>query len=262
MLDSFHRRAGPFAPQRGRCGCSEPLGAPEDGLTPGPRPSPAQESEGSAGPAEGLSLAWHGVAVRAAGQTILEGVDVRDRGRGAGGRSSVRREQESRPCSARSWGGTGRPRGAAGGRQAASRRAAPGAPAGHGVGRSGRPDLEPAAARQPALWRGGQPLAADRPAIRQADLVALLRKLPQGLQTPLGEGGGLVSGGEGQRVRLARALVRPGVRLALFDEPFRGLDRGQRRELLARARRAFPGNHVPLRHPRRRRDTATSSGSW
>jgi len=78
-------------------------------------------------------------------------------------------------------------------------------------------------------------------AIRQADLVSVLRKLPQGLQTLLGEGGGLVSGGEGQRVRLARALVRPGVRLALFDEPFRGLDRGQRRELLARARRLFQG---------------------
>ena len=78
-------------------------------------------------------------------------------------------------------------------------------------------------------------------AIRQADLVGVLRKLPQGLQTLLGEGGGLVSGGEGQRVRLARALVRPGVRLALFDEPFRGLDRGQRRELLARARWLLEG---------------------
>jgi ATP-binding cassette subfamily B protein len=78
-------------------------------------------------------------------------------------------------------------------------------------------------------------------AIRQADLVAVLRKLPEGLQTPLGEGGGLVSGGEGQRVRFARALLRPGVRLALLDEPFRGLDREQRRALLARARRLWQG---------------------
>jgi ABC-type transport system involved in cytochrome bd biosynthesis fused ATPase/permease subunit len=61
------------------------------------------------------------------------------------------------------------------------------------------------------------------------------------LQTPLGEGGGLVSGGEGQRVRLARSLLRPGVRLVLLDEPFRGLDRAQRRELLARARRLWRG---------------------
>jgi ATP-binding cassette subfamily B protein len=32
-------------------------------------------------------------------------------------------------------------------------------------------------------------------------------------------------------------LLKSGVRLALLDEPFRGLDRQQRRELLARARR-------------------------
>jgi ATP-binding cassette subfamily B protein len=36
---------------------------------------------------------------------------------------------------------------------------------------------------------------------------------------------------------LGRALLKRGVRLALLDEPFRGLDRRQRRELLARARR-------------------------
>jgi ATP-binding cassette subfamily B protein len=53
----------------------------------------------------------------------------------------------------------------------------------------------------------------------------------------LGENGGLVSGGEGQRVRLARAMHKRGVRLAILDEPFRGLDRQQRRALLSRARK-------------------------
>jgi ATP-binding cassette subfamily B protein len=72
--------------------------------------------------------------------------------------------------------------------------------------------------------------------IDQADLVRLLEQLGEGWQTRLGEGGGLVSGGEGQRIRLARALVRPSVRLAILDEPFRGLDRDRRRALLARAR--------------------------
>jgi len=76
-------------------------------------------------------------------------------------------------------------------------------------------------------------------AIKQADLRDVLEKLPDGLQTPLGEGGGLLSGGEGQRVRFGRALVRPGIRLVILDEPFRGLDREQRRELLARARRLW-----------------------
>jgi ATP-binding cassette subfamily B protein len=65
----------------------------------------------------------------------------------------------------------------------------------------------------------------------------LLKKLPAGLQTELGENGGLVSGGEGQRVRLGRALHRRGVRLVILDEPFRGLDRQQRSDLMSRARK-------------------------
>jgi ATP-binding cassette subfamily B protein len=73
--------------------------------------------------------------------------------------------------------------------------------------------------------------------LEQSELRQLLETLPDGLQTELGESGGLVSGGEGQRVRFGRALLRREVRLALLDEPFRGLDRHQRGELLARARR-------------------------
>ena len=71
--------------------------------------------------------------------------------------------------------------------------------------------------------------------IEQAGLTEILEKLPAGLQSRLGEGGGLTSGGEGQRVRFGRSLVQQGVRLAVLDEPFRGLDRAQRSQLLARA---------------------------
>ncbi|HEV2779403.1 MAG TPA: ATP-binding cassette domain-containing protein [Actinophytocola sp.] len=73
------------------------------------------------------------------------------------------------------------------------------------------------------------------------DVLDGLRRRPAGADTPLGEGGGLLSGGEGQRVRLGRALLRRGVRLALLDEPFRGLDREQRRRLLGRVLTAWPG---------------------
>jgi ATP-binding cassette subfamily B protein len=73
-------------------------------------------------------------------------------------------------------------------------------------------------------------------AIAAADLASVLEKLPEGMQTALGEGGGLVSGGEGQRVRLGRSLLRQNARLVLLDEPFRGLDRDQRQELMKRAR--------------------------
>jgi ATP-binding cassette subfamily B protein len=72
--------------------------------------------------------------------------------------------------------------------------------------------------------------------IEEADLFEVVQRLENGMQTVLGESGGLVSGGEGQRVRLGRAINRPGVRLIILDEPFRGLDRAQRRVLLQKAR--------------------------
>jgi ABC-type bacteriocin/lantibiotic exporter with double-glycine peptidase domain len=74
-----------------------------------------------------------------------------------------------------------------------------------------------------------------------AGLADVLERLPDGLQTGLGEGGALLSGGEGQRVRIGRALARSGVRLAVLDEPARGLDRQRRREFIADARRHFAG---------------------
>lgn len=76
--------------------------------------------------------------------------------------------------------------------------------------------------------------------IDSADLSRTLRQLPDGLQAVLGEGGSLLSGGEGQRVRLGRAMLRPKIRLVLLDESFRGLDRESRHTLLAQARIAWP----------------------
>jgi ATP-binding cassette subfamily B protein len=89
---------------------------------------------------------------------------------------------------------------------------------------------------QSNLAYGGEGETELSEVIEAAALRHVLENLPNGLQTALGENGGLVSGGEGQRVRFGRALQRRQAKLVILDEPFRGLDREKRRELLARAR--------------------------
>ena len=54
-----------------------------------------------------------------------------------------------------------------------------------------------------------------------------------GLSASVGEAGCGLSGGEGQRLRLARGLVRP-AKLVLMDEAFRGLGRSQRARVFQR----------------------------
>jgi ATP-binding cassette subfamily B protein len=87
----------------------------------------------------------------------------------------------------------------------------------------------------------GQGAASLPRVLEQAELLSVLARMPEGLQTPLGEGGGLVSGGEGQRVRLGRAMLQEQVRLVVLDEPFRGLDRERRQRLMLRARELWKG---------------------
>lgn len=211
----------------------EPLGAPETA----PAQSPATAStQASAPQPAGVSIRIQGMSVRAAGHTILEKIDLAI---GAGDHVAI-------------VGPSGAGKTSLVGTLLGWHRAAGGQ-----ILVDGRPldgERLEALRRETAwvdpavqLWnrsflenlRYGAPGGDNLPlgqVIDQADLLRLLETLPDGLQTPLGEGGALVSGGEGQRVRLGRALLRPGVRLAILDEPFRGLDRAQRRALLARAR--------------------------
>jgi ATP-binding cassette subfamily B protein len=88
---------------------------------------------------------------------------------------------------------------------------------------------------------GAEPSAVARvpEVVDEAGLRPLLRGLPKGMATELGESGALVSGGEGQRVRLARALLRTEVSLVVLDEPFRGLDADGRQQALQNVRERF-----------------------
>lgn len=216
----------------------EPLSAPEE--TP-PGEGAGRAAEGEPPPAEGVAVELAGITVRAGGHTIIDEVEL----------SLAPGEQV-----------------AVVGRSGAGKSSLVGVLLGWHVPSSGqvrvdgRP-LDGAALehlrRQTAwvdpsvqLWnrpfldnlRYGLPDQGNRPlaeVVRQANLRPVLETLPHGLQTSLGESGALVSGGEGQRVRLGRAMMRGTARLVILDEPFRGLDREQRRALLSRCRAWWPG---------------------
>jgi ATP-binding cassette, subfamily C, bacterial CydCD len=91
--------------------------------------------------------------------------------------------------------------------------------------------------------RLGKPEATDaevRAALCAAGLDEVVRRLPDGAHTLLGEGGFGLSAGERQRVALARAFVRDAP-LLLMDEPTAGLDGETEAELLATVRALLSG---------------------
>lgn len=67
-------------------------------------------------------------------------------------------------------------------------------------------------------------------AVRAAQLESVIEKLPQGIDTLVGEHGAKLSGGQRQRVSIARAIIR-NPRVIIFDEATSALDSVTEREI-------------------------------
>jgi ATP-binding cassette subfamily B protein len=81
--------------------------------------------------------------------------------------------------------------------------------------------------------RFGRPNATDAEVARAADLAHVaefIGRLPQGLDTPVGERGVTLSGGQRQRLAIARAILRDAP-LLLLDEATSSLDAASEREV-------------------------------
>ena len=93
----------------------------------------------------------------------------------------------------------------------------------------------------------GQPRVTDH-AVRRAARLALVdefaHRLPDGLDTPVGERGVSLSGGQRQRVAIARAILRDAP-ILILDEPTSALDAGSE-ELLLEALDNLPAGRTRL----------------
>ncbi len=96
--------------------------------------------------------------------------------------------------------------------------------------------------------RLGRPAATTQQvsaAIEAAGLTDVVERLPDGLDTVLGERGAGLSAGERQRVALARAFLRD-TPLLLLDEPTANLDGETEREIVRTIARLARGRTVVL----------------
>jgi len=93
--------------------------------------------------------------------------------------------------------------------------------------------------------RPGATAAQIRSAAEHAGVAAFAESLPDGYQTPVGEHGHQLSGGQQRRVAVARALLRDAPVL-LLDEPTTGLDPATESRLVAGLLDAAQGKTIVL----------------
>jgi len=82
-------------------------------------------------------------------------------------------------------------------------------------------------------------------ALDQAAIGELVRALPEGLDTWVGEGGAKFSGGQARRLVLARALLSHAP-ILILDEPCNGLDADTERAFLETMNNVAAGRTVIL----------------
>ena len=94
--------------------------------------------------------------------------------------------------------------------------------------------------------RLAKPAAEDRELWEKLELAQaddVVKRLPRGIESEVGERGGRLSGGEGQRLAIARALLRD-PRILALDEPTANLDSENEDRINAALARVLPGRTV------------------
>lgn len=80
-------------------------------------------------------------------------------------------------------------------------------------------------------------------ACENASLTKWIENLPEGLDTNVGERGGQVSGGQAQRIQIARALCKDAP-VILLDEPVSALDKNTKHSILNALNKLMEGKTV------------------